>query len=42
MFLHQATLDEDKEVIIELLDVGLSVEILNSACWSPLMHAVVW
>ena len=42
MFLHQAILDEDKEVIIEFLDAGHSLEILNSDGWSPLMLAVVW
>ncbi|MEE3122270.1 MAG: ankyrin repeat domain-containing protein [SAR324 cluster bacterium] len=42
MSLHQAILDEDKEVIVELLDAGHSVEILNSDGWSPLMLAVVW
>ena len=40
--LHQAILDEDKEVIVELLDAGHSVENLNSAGWSPLLLAVVW
>ena len=42
MSLHQAILDEDKEVIIELLDAGHSVENLNSDGWSPLLLAVVW
>ena len=42
MSLHQAILDEDKEVIIELLDAGHSVEILNSDGWSTLMLAEVW
>ena len=42
MSLHQAILEEDKEVIIVLLDAGHSLEILNSNGWSPLMLAVVW
>ena len=42
MSLHQGILDEDKEGIVELLDAGLFVEILNSDGWSPLMLAVIW